>query len=149
MRQRTFLAAMLVVLAACGDGHPVGTRLVLTLRAAHARWESNGIPSYELTVRRLCFCAFVASVRVRVVDGTIVSRTVVSTGQPVPAMYAEDIPDVPGLFAIVGEAVADADDLDTRFDPVYGFPTEIAIDWDEDAIDDEEGYVVDAFTITP
>ncbi len=149
MRQRTFLAAGLLVLAACGDGNPVGTQLILSLRAAHARWQSSGIDSYEITVRRACFCGFIDPVRVRVVDGAIVSRTVVATGEPVPASYAELIPDVRGLFAIVEEAAIDADDLDTRFDPVYGFPAEIAIDWDEVAVDDEVVYVAEGFTPLP
>jgi len=69
-----------------------------------------------------------------------------ATGEPVPAMYAEFIPDVRGLFAIVEEAAVDADDLDTRFDPVYGFPAEISIDWDEVAVDDEVVYLAEAFT---
>ena len=144
MRQRTLLATLL--LAACSDTHPVGTQLLLSLRAAHARWESRGIDSYELTVRRVCYCAFVDPVRVRVVDGSIVSWTVVPTGEPAPAILAERIPDVPGLFAIVKEAAVEADDLDTRFDPVYGFPTEISIDWDEAAVDDEVVYLAEAFT---
>lgn len=149
MRHRTFLAAVLLVLAACGDGSPVGTQLLLSLRAAHARWESYRIDSYEVTVRRLCFCGFVDPVRVRVVEGTIVSWTVVPTGEPVPASYAEHIPDVAGLFAIVEDAAYGADDLDTRFDPVYGFPTEISIDWDEGAVDDEVVYLAEAFTPIP
>jgi hypothetical protein len=114
MRQRTFLAAALLVLTACGDGFLAGTRFVTSLRAARARWASSGIDSYELTVRRLCFCGFVEPVRVKVVDGAIVSRTIVSTGEPVPAMYASAYPDVPGLFAIVEEAANEADDLITN-----------------------------------
>ena len=149
MRSRTFLAAVMLLLASCRDGNPVGTQLILSLRAAHARWESRGVDSYELTVRRLCECGFVEPVRVRVVNGTVVSRTVVRTGEPVPAMYAEHIPDVPGLFAIVQEAALAADELDTRFDPAYGFPTEISIDWDEVAVDDEVVFLAEAFTPIP
>lgn len=149
MRQRTFLAAALLVLTACGDGFLATTRLVTSLRAARARWESSGIDSYELTVRRLCFCGFVEPVRVKVVDGAIVSRTIVSTGEPVPAIYASAYPDVPGLFAIVEEAANAADDLSTEFDASYGYPTEITIDWAENAVDDEVAYLAETFTITP
>ena len=137
MRQRTFLAAALLVLTACGDGFLASTRLVTSLRAARARWESSGIDSYELTVRRLCFCGFVEPVRIKVVDGVIVSRTIVPTGEPVPEMYASAYPDVPGLFAIVEEAANEADELNTEFDATYGYPTDISIDWIENAVDDE------------
>lgn len=149
MRPRLFLTVVLLVLASCGDGFLASTRLVTNLRAARARWASSGITSYELTVNRLCFCGFVDPVRVTVEDGTIVSRTVVSTGEPLPAAYAEYYPDIPGLFAIVEQAATEADELDTRFDAVYGFPTEIAIDWIENAVDDEVVYRTEAFTVTP
>jgi hypothetical protein len=146
MLQRTFLAAALLVLTACGDGFLASTRFVTSLRAARARWERSGIESYELTVRRLCFCGFVEPVRVK---GVLVSRTNVSTGEPVPAMYASYFPDVPGLFAIVEQAANDADDLDTEFDATYGYPVEISIDWIENAVDDEVVYLAETFTITP
>ena len=150
MRQRTFLAAALLALTACGgDGFLSSTRFVASLRAARARWESRGIDSYELTVRRLCFCGFVEPVRVKVVDGVIVSRTVVPTGEPVLEVYASSYPDVPGLFAIVEQASLDADEFDTDFDADYGYPTEISIDWIENAVDDEVVYLAETFTITP
>lgn len=149
MLQRTFLAAALLVLTACGDGFLASTRFVTSLRAARARWASSGIDSYELTVRRLCFCGFVEPVRVKVVNGAIVSRTVVTTGEPVPELFASYYPDVPGLFAIVEEAANEADDLDTEFDPNYGYPAEISIDWWENAVDDEVVYLAETFTITP
>jgi hypothetical protein len=147
---RTVLAAALVVLTACGDGFLATTRFVTSLRAARARWESRGIDTYEVTMRHLCFCGFLAGpVRVKVVDGSIVSRTVVPTGEPVPELYASFYPDVPGLFAIVERATKDADDFDAEFNPNYGYPADISIDWIENAVDDEEGYVVETFTITP
>jgi hypothetical protein len=147
MRQRTFLAAVLLIVGACGDEDPVGTGWVWSLRAAQARWERSGIESYEITVRRLCFCGFVEPVRVRVIDGIIVSRTVVPSGEPVPHTHAAYIPDVPGLFAIVEEAAVGADELDVTFDAVYGFPTEISIDGDETAVDDEVVFRTEAFTV--
>ena len=149
MRLRTSLAIASLALAACGDGLPVSPRFLLTFRAARERWQSRGIASYELTIRRLCYCGLVDPVRVRVVDAVIVSRTVVPTGEPVPAVYERYFPDVPGLFAIVEQAMVDADELDAKYDPVYGFPSEINIDWIENAIDDEVTYSAEAFTGTP
>ena len=149
MRFRTSLTIALLALVACGDGLPVSTRFVLTLRAARARWERSGIDSYEITVRRVCYCAFVDPVRIKVENGVVVSRTVASTGEPLPARYADLYPDVPGLFAIVEQAATDADDLDTTFDATYGFPAAIDIDWEENAVDDEVSYRTETFTITP
>ena len=150
MRLRTSLAIATLALAACGDGLPVGTHLILSLRAAaHERWRASGIDSYELTVRRICYCLSAEPVQVRVENGVVVSRTFASTGDPVPSTYASLYPDVPGLFAIVEEAAREADDLDTTFDATYGFPVEISIDWDEIAVDDEITYRTESLTITP
>jgi hypothetical protein len=149
MRRYLTVTATLLVLAGCGDGSPTGTRFGLTLHAARARWESTGVDSYQITVRRLCFCGFVEPVRVTVEDGVVVSRTGVGTGDPVPAIYAEYFPDVPGLFAIVEEAAQDADDLDTEFDATYGFPAVISIDWAYNWADDEIVYRTEAFAATP
>lgn len=149
MRRYLSLTVAVFVLAGCGDAAPTGTRFGLTLRAARARWESAGVDSYQLIVRRLCFCGFVEPVRVTVENGAIVSRTIVATGDPLPASLAEDYPDVPGLFAIVEEAAQDADDFETEFDPSYGFPALISIDWAANYVDDEIVYRTESFTIAP
>lgn len=151
MRTRPFLAAALLGLSACGgDGLFTSTRLVHNVRAARARWESSGISSYAMTVRRLCFCGFVEPVRVTVDDGVVVSRIVVSTGDPVPASLVQYYPDVPGLFAIIEHAGANgADGLRFEFHPSYGFPTAINVDWAENTADDEVSYRTETFTIIP
>jgi hypothetical protein len=151
MRTPRFLTAALLVLTACGgDGLLASTRFVRDLRAALARWESSGIDSYELTVRRLCECNLVAPVRVTVDDGAVVSRIIVSTGDPVPASLVQYYPDVPGLFAIIEHAHANgADGLRFEFHPSYGFPTAINIDWAQNAVDDEVGYRMEDFAPLP
>jgi hypothetical protein len=145
MRFRTLLIVALLPLAGCGDGFFSTARFVTSLREARARWASGGIDTYEVTIRRLCFCGFIEPVRVRVEDGVIVSRTIVTTGEPVPAVHAQYIPDIAGLFAIVEQASREADELETEFDPTYGFPSVISIDWDENAIDDEQVYRAEQF----
>lgn len=145
---RFSLAIALLGLAACGDGFLVSSRFDGTLRMARARWENSGVDSYEMTVRRLCFCGFVEPVRVTVAVGVIVSRIVVPTGDPLPTEYAPYYPDVPGLFAIIEQARANgADNLATEFDASYGFPTKIDIDWIENAVDDEVAYRTEGFAV--
>jgi hypothetical protein len=150
MRTRRFLTALLVLTACGGDGFLASTRFFPDVRAARARWESSGIDSYAMTVRRLCFCGFVEPVRVTVDDGVIISRIIVSSGDPVPGSLAQHYPDVPGLFAIIEHAFADgADGLRFEFHPSYGFPTAIAIDWARDAVDDEVTYRAEDFASLP
>ena len=142
--RRFALAVTFSALAACTDG-PVEPPFNQWL--ARARWDRANIDSYEMTVRRLCFCGFVDPVRVTVSDGAIVSRVNLLTGEPVPENIAELFPDVPGLFAIVDDARANADELDAEYDETYGFPRSIVIDWIENAADDEVAYVVEDFGV--
>lgn len=150
MRFRASLSATLFMLVACGgDGFLAAMRPIASLRAARARWESAGINSYEMTVRRLCFCVLTDPVRIVVEDGVVISRTVMTTGQPLATREAEYYPDVPGLFAIVEEAIREADDFDSAFDATYGFPTLISVDWAADYVDDEIVYRTEGFTTRP
>lgn len=150
MRVRTSLSAALFILVACsGDGFLATMRPITSLRAARARWESAAVDSYEMTVQRLCFCGLTDPVRIGVEDGVVISRTVVTTGQPLATREAEYYPDVPGLFAIVEAAIKDADDFDVAFDATYGFPALISIDWAADYVDDEIVYRIEGFTARP
>ena len=145
MRLRTSLVVVLLAVAACGDV-PVGASEIRTLRFARARWESRGIDSYELTLRQICYCGLVGPVRVVVQNGVVVSRTLVATGEPLPSVYADGYPDVLGLFAIIERAARNADDLATTYDPTYGFPVVVSIDWDYHVADDEVTYRAEAFS---
>ena len=142
VRRSVFLLGLLA-LGACDDD-PVSP---LGLVAAKARWERANIDSYEMTVRRLCFCGFIAPVRVTVSRGAIVSRANVETGEPVPANVASLYPDVPGLFAIANEARTNADGFNVEYHLTYGFPTAIVIDWRTNAADDEVTYYVEDFAV--
>ena len=149
MRSRFSLVLVLLVLAACGDGYLVGTRFDATLRWARARWANAHVDSYAITVHRLCFCTLVEPVRVTVRDGVVVSRVIVATGAALPAQLVPYYPDVPGLFAVIDQARASADDLETQFDENYGFPSTIDIDWNENAVDDEVTYRMEGFAPLP
>lgn len=144
--RRFALGIAVVALAGCDDG-PLEPPFNLFI--AQARWQRANIDSYELTVRVFCECLLIDPVRVTVSGGVIVSRVNVVTGQPVPENVAESFPDVPGLFAIVDKASAEAHDLEVEYDASYGFPTVISIDWNETHVDDEVVYRVENFGPRP
>lgn len=85
---------------------------------------------------RSCFCESLGPIRVVVADGVVTSRTTAG-GQPVPAASANNYPDVPGLFALVEDAFRRAATTNATFDPQYGFPAQVVIDYIAAAIDDE------------
>lgn len=126
-----------------------GIQSHVRLHAARARWEHSGIDDYRFTLHRLCFCGSNDPVRVVVLDGSVVSQTIETTGDPVPVEEGQYYPDVPGLFAIIEEARVNADYLTTEFDETYGYPVLISIDWEERTADDEIAFRVENFERLP
>ena len=99
------------------------------LGAAEDRWESFGPASYDLTITAVCECRLGGPVRVSVRDGVVVSRTYASTGQPVPVDISDQFPDVDGLFLKIRRLLEDGSStVETEYDPLTGYPREIAID---------------------
>ena len=142
--RRSAVVLGFLAIVACDDD-PVSP---FGLFAARARWERANIDSYEMTVRRQCGeCPVFNPVRLTISGGVIVSRVDVVTGDPVSPQLADLFPDVPGLFALVDQAVAKAHDLRVTYHRTYGFPTVISIDWVLEHADDEIAYRVEDFAV--
>ena len=108
---------------------------------AREKWAGQGIDSYSLTVREICFCPIEAGgpFRVAVVRGRVTSVTYLGDGTGVEP--DERIPlTVDDLFATVDEAMRDAADVEVEYDATYGFPANIRIDRIANAVDDEVYY---------
>lgn len=105
--------------------------------AAKARWAAQNVSSYEIVVRRSCFCATTDPVKVTVVNGQVTARVFTTDGQPVPANLIAYYPDVPGLFDLVEDGYDRAASINVTFDAEYGFPASTVIDYIANAVDDE------------
>jgi hypothetical protein len=92
------------------------------------KWQAAGIDDYSYDLSVICFCANRPNGHVTVRDGHAESA------DPTKALTAED------LFTQIAKAQRGADSVDLKFDEATGFPTEIAIDYVKDAIDDEVTY---------
>lgn len=138
---RAALLFALLVSAACGDALAPAIRV----QEQRAKWENADIATYILTVRRSCECLhpeMTGPVVVSVRDGVIESR-VYEDGTPVPSQYASSFPDVPGLFAIIEDAIQrNAARLNATYHPAYGVPLSFFIDYNAGTVDDEVGYTV-------
>jgi hypothetical protein len=117
------------------------------LSRARSTWSRNYVDDYEYVVRRECYCTLGGvAVRVVVDNGRVVAREIDGSGVPVPFTVAWAYPTIDGLFDFVADAIdARADDISTRYDAAYGFPTDIWVDFDTRRADDEEGYTLLAF----
>jgi hypothetical protein len=136
MKKLTLLF-LVIVLAACSAA---GTELSRN----QTKWEQAGIEDYQFELTVGCFCPFGGQmpVTVEVRDGEVVSMTdangeVVSPTDP---MYENILQyaTIDGLFSyLASDSVQEADKLTVTYDPTYGFPTEMDIDFIELAMDDE------------
>jgi hypothetical protein len=133
---------VVLALAAAACGNPLSP--TEDLEDARRTWSRQGLTSYRFNVSQLCFCG--PDVRgvfhVVVERGSVTSVTDAETGAPRTPHPAVPLT-VEALFDKVEEAIErDADEIDVRYDPMLGYPQEIAIDFIENAIDDEVTYVV-------
>jgi len=110
---------------------------------ARARWNAQRITDYTFTLQRLCFCGETRPMRVTVRNGEVQSVVPVGELLPLPGPVAEWYPSITGLFDIVADAIAmPAGSIEARYDAVYGFPLEIAIDYWINVADDETRWIV-------
>jgi hypothetical protein len=132
------------LIAACSHGTAPGWEF----QAARARWHQQAPSAYTITLFRSCECTaeMTGPVLVTVRDGEVVSRIYTRTGQAVPPGFVVAFPSVDGLFAIIDDAHArHAAQVNVEYDPAFGFPTTISIDYDRVMADDEIGYFATDF----
>lgn len=107
---------------------------------ARSLWQQAGVSHYEFYFRRSCFCGdeVTQEVKMEVDSGVVVSLTYAATGMPVDAQYRDSFETVAQMFDTIQDAIdRGADDIDVAYDPDYGYPREISIDYWKNAADDE------------
>ena len=105
----------------------------------------TGPASYAYTLTQSCFCIYSGPVRVTVADGRVVSVVALSD-QDVPQDQIDAIGQtLVELTALAVRAEREADDVEVRYHPTYGFPTRLDIDWVREAVDDEAVYTAADF----
>jgi hypothetical protein len=147
LRISSRIASCIAMVAASGCQSATGPSLEATV--ARERWEERRPATYQYTVSRSCECLQEMSGPVVVfVDGGTVTRRYVATNAVVSSTYAELFPTIDGLFDIIEDARRrDAASLLVDYDPTYGFPTRVAIDYHPQHVDDEITYRASDFVI--
>jgi hypothetical protein len=133
------LAAAAAALGACGGP----TAPERQLQAARFKWERTRPAAYTVTIARWCECTQEMSgpVVVSVRDGVVESRTYVASAAAVTPNYADLFPSIDGLFERIDDALRRrAASVDVTYDPAFGFPVTISIDYDRVMVDDELTY---------
>ena len=126
---------LVLTLSACGDRSG--------FQQNQAKWEGQNIDHYRFTVAVSCFCPFAnVEVTYEVQNGQVVNQSVQSSpDNPVDEALVSDFygpyNTIEKVFGYVGGAIKDADETTIEYDPVYGFPTNVSVDWIKQAVDDE------------
>ncbi len=133
-----------VAVAACGGGAAFDD-LRSEIERSRLLWSTVEPDSYEYVLERICFCGEEARgpVRVRVENGSIDELRYTMPDLPVDSSLWSLFPDVDGLFDLLENALdRDAAQIDAIFDPDWGIPVDLFIDYSREIADEEVGFVV-------
>ena len=143
-----WLGIALLALTYMGCTDPLGPEQD-GLAAARARWAMTNADDYVFEFQRSCFCPsdFVRPVRISVLDGLVSSAVYVDTEEPIP----NPLDSVPTIDDLLDEIQAAIDGMAfsvvADYDADMGYPTNVAIDHIEMAIDDEMAFTVSSFQL--
>ena len=104
------------------------------------RFQSAAPVSYSYVVRVNCECPtdVTRPVTVWVDRGSIEYLLYEDDGRPVPFSYSNSFPSVEQLFDAIQDGIdRRADVIDVEYDPTYGYPTSVYIDYDRRVADEE------------
>ncbi len=126
-----------------------GAPLDSTLEASRALWFASRIDAYRYRFRWECYCV---PDYVRVVDITVVNRTIISvvdaeTGEPLATQAAAQYRTIEGLFDFVRESIDyPAASIHAVFDSNLGYPSVAYVDYVAGIADEELGFRVYALS---
>jgi hypothetical protein len=141
------LALLLLVSTACSP------RAGSELSRHQATWHAAGIDHYRFDLHVGCFCVFSdrMPLSIEVLDGRAVSIAY-NDGTPVPAAEQATFASyatIDALFTFTADAISRADEIKVSYDPQYGFPSDVQIDFARGAADDELTLSVTSFEALP
>ena len=130
-------ALLLSTLAGCDLGDDDSFQRQ-NLQQARTRWDARDVASYSYILELQCFCASASELKpvlVTVNNGAVVSLQYWNENPnarpPAPASIFGPYDTVEELFALVADAIdRDADVLQVGYDPEYGFPNAVNVDYE-------------------
>lgn len=139
--RKLFVLFMTLVLAACtAVGSAMGNQSEIDQNKE--KWQDANISHYRYNLFLSCFCAFTEDMPliIEVQDGNVVSMEFQS-GKEIDPSLLELFNKYATLDRILAEVEAGlngaADNVIVKYEPTYGFPTEVTLDVEQQAADDE------------
>jgi hypothetical protein len=124
-----------IVFSACNGGSE--------FQQNQKKWDGQNINHYRFTVAVSCFCPFAGvEVTYEVLNGQVLNESVQSTFEDQIDMvqvsdFYQPYNTIDKVFDYVGGAIKEADETTIEYDPTYGFPSTVSVDWIKQAVDDE------------
>ncbi|BAY08896.1 hypothetical protein NIES2098_20570 [Calothrix sp. NIES-2098] len=118
---------------------PIANSQLNQLNINRQLWKKQNIRNYRYKFSRSCFCAPKASgpVVVKVRQGRTTSMTD-AAGKPIERELFQQYDTIPKLFNVIEDAIAKkASSLTVQYDPKFGYPTQINIDYNSQMADEE------------
>jgi len=131
----SLLFVLVLILSACGGGS--------ALQQNRAKWEGQNVDHYRFTVVASCFCIFAGSAATyEVQNGQIVNESIQAAPdrefEPAAGSeFYQPYNTIEKVFDYVEKATNEADQVTVEYDPTYGFPANVSVDWATQAADDE------------
>ena len=144
---------MALVLAACtAVGSAMGSQS--EIEQNKEAWRDANISHYRYELFISCFCAFNEDMPllIEVQDGKVVSMEFQSGKEIDPSLNElfDKYATIDRIFAEVEAGLnGAADNVVVKYDPTYGFPTEVTIDVEQQAADDELYLTISHFEQLP
>ena len=141
MRRVAAFAGVALVLPGCLFSDDATTDAA-ALTAARARWSAAGIEAYTVQETVLCFCTCPPRFTAEVAGGAVtgVSEVVPMPGQTDEQAAAAALTcarTVTQVFDLLATWVDRADSFQVEYDPGLGYPTDVRIDPERQAADEE------------
>ena len=139
--KKLLLILMTLVLAACtAVGNAMGGQS--EIEQNKEKWQDANISHYRYHLNISCFCAFVENMPliVEVQDGKVISMEYQNGNEIDPSLLElfEKYATIDRVFTEVEAGLnGAADSVVVKYDPTYGFPTDVTIDIEQQAADDE------------
>lgn len=150
MKGQAILSAVCFLSAFAGSAYSEGDEL----QANRHRWQAAGIHRYAYHYERPCACQqdsqalFAISVVGNVVTGVVYLQPESGARTPIAQDRRHWYPTVDDLFDRLAEAAAtNAARVEATYDPRYGYPMRIYIDYDPTLPDDEVDIRISGFEI--
>ena len=121
---------------------------------AYETWQNADISHYRFELTYSCFCAFTADMPliIEVQDGEVVSMEYKSGNEINPASEElfQQYATIDRIFAELEKALnGGADNVTVTYDETYGFPTQLNLDFIEEAADEEVYLTISNFEPLP